>query len=274
MTIAQALKKFPSIESDLLLGHVLKQPKEFLYIHNEELITGPQLKSYLGLAAKRLAGVPAAYLVGYKYFCGLKFKVNRGVLIPRPESEWLVDQAVSNIKKRLKNQKTDRPIKILDMGTGSGCIAISIAKHFSAKEISVLASDISGKALAVAETNAKANKTKIKFIESNQFNKISGQFDIIIANLPYVPEQDYKKFYQNLRYEPVLALKEKADFPLLKRFILNLKNHVRAKSLVLIETDPTAFKYLTKFIKQTLPTVRYKFYKDLHGLNRYARIDS
>ncbi|HEX3099537.1 MAG TPA: peptide chain release factor N(5)-glutamine methyltransferase, partial [Patescibacteria group bacterium] len=87
MTIAQALKKYSKIEADLLLGHVLKQPKEFLYLHGEQKLSPAQLRKFEVFAKKRVAGMPVAYLLGYKYFYGLKFKVNRSVLIPRPESE-------------------------------------------------------------------------------------------------------------------------------------------------------------------------------------------
>ena len=259
MTISEVLKKHPQIEADLLLGHVLHKGKEFLYLNGEKQLTIKQLNHFIDLAVKRKKGLPVAYLVGYKYFHGLKYKVTPDVLIPRPETEWLVDKVIEYCKEFNKSKPQ---AKILDVGTGSGAIAVNVAKYCKAK---VFASDISSKALSVAKINAKANKAKVNFVKSDLFENVKGKFDIIIANLPYVPASDYKKLYKNLRHEPRLALTDgRDDFKLILKFLEQAKLHVTPDGVILLEVDPKTFKYLRPYKPQ--------IFKDIHGLNRFAII--
>lgn len=259
MTIAGALKKYSKIEADLLLGHVLKQSKEFLYMHGAQKLTAAQQKKFEAITTKRKDGVPAAYLLGYKYFYSLKFKVNRSVLIPRPETEWLVDETLKILKTKRSGAK------VLDVGTGSGCIAISIAKNADPKKAKVFASDISAPALKVAMENAKANKVKITFAKRDLLQDVTGKFDIIIANLPYVPVSDYKKFYNNLKHEPKLALTDGYDDSrLIIKLVEQAERHLNTNGILLLEMDPKTTKYLKGY--------KPKIHKDIHGLNRFAEI--
>lgn len=259
MTIAEALKKYKAIEADLLLEHVLKQSKEFLYLNSNKSLTKKQQTDFESLAKKRLKDIPIAYLVGYKYFYGLKFDVNKDVLIPRPESEWLVESALSIASAKLRK---NTEVKILDMATGSGCIAISIKKNLPSTKVKVFASDVSAKALTVAKKNAKSNKVSVKFTKSNLFKDIKDEFDVIIANLPYVPERDYKKLLKNLKHEPKLALTDGGnDFKLINKFLDQAPKHLKNRGVVLIESDP-------KFFKKT--PLHWRIVKDIHGLNRFA----
>lgn len=262
MTVGESLKKYKNIEADLLLSHVLKKTKEFLFMHPEKLLTKTQEKYFTKLAKERQKGLPIAYLLGYKYFYGLKFKVTRDTLIPRPETEWLVENALRVINAKLLKKKT-RGFKVLDMATGSGCIGISIKKSSLNRRIKVTATDVSTKALTIAKANAKANKVRIKFIKSNLFKNIAGKFDLVIANLPYIPISDYKKLYGNLKYEPKLALTDGGDnFKLLNRFLKEAPAHLNERAVVLLEVDP-------KFFKQRNDT-SWRIIKDIHGLNRFA----
>ncbi len=263
MTIAQALKLYPAkIESDILLAHVLKQPKEFLYCETDQKLTKPQEIKFKALAKKRLAGVPVAYLLGYKYFHGLKFIVNRSVLIPRPESEWLVDWVIKLAKPKSK---------ILDVGTGSGCLAVSIAKSMSKAEVTAI--DISPAAIKTAEQNAKLNKTRVEFIRSNLLENTKGRFDVIVVNLPYVPSSDYKKLRVGLQYEPRLALTDGTDrFIIIERLLQQASKQLLPDGIVLLEIDPKAKSVIKKTVKQTFPNSKLEFYKDIRGLVRYAAI--
>lgn len=149
MTIHQALRTYKNVEIDLLLVHVLKQPKEFLYLNPKATLTKQQTAALAALVARRKKGEPVAYIVGYKYFYGLKFKINKNVLTPRPETEWLVEHALN----RIKNKKPH--LAVLDVGTGSGCVAISLAHSLVTYHLSLVttitASDVSSTALKVAE---------------------------------------------------------------------------------------------------------------------------
>lgn len=256
MTISEALKKYSQIEADLLLGHVLNKGKEFLYMHGEKKLTALQQKKFETMTAKRKKGMPVAYLLGYKYFYGLKFKVTPNVLIPRPESEWLVEEVLRLTKSKPK-------VKILDVGTGSGAIAISIAKSSKAR---VFASDISAKALSVAKANAKANNVKVSFIKSDLLKEVKGKFDIIIANLPYVPISDYKNLLKNLKFEPKLALTDgRDDFRLVLNLVEQAKDHLSPQGTLLLEVDPKSFKYLEPY--------QPKAYRDINRLCRFAVIN-
>ncbi len=262
MTIAEALKKYKDVEADLLLGHVLKQSKEFLYLHPAQKLTAPQKANFERITKKRQAGMPAAYLLGYKYFYGLKFKVNRNVLIPRPETEWLVDETLGMIKRRLRTNPT-KALRILDVGTGSGCIAISIAKNVDPRKVKIYATDISLGALTVAKENARENKVKVKFSEHNLLSDVKGKFDVIIANLPYVPISDYQHLNTNLKYEPKNALTDDSEnFILIQRLLSQASKKLSTKGKLMLEIDPKAAVLFTNY-SQVIIT------KDMHGLNRF-----
>ncbi len=263
MTIAEASKKYHKIELELLLAHVLQKPKEFVFLHEETKLIIKQQREVEKLAKLRLQGRPVAYILGYKDFYGLRFKVNRNVLIPRPETEWLVDRAMT----RAALGKA----KILDIGTGSGAIAVSLAKELRSRA-ALEASDISQKALMVAKQNAKNHKVKIKFHHSNLFSNITGKFDIIIANLPYVSTADYRKLRSGLRFEPRGALVAKDNFEIYQDFLKKLPDYTSRGALVLLEMDPKTKKYLQIWQKKYLPTWKISFYKDFNNLWRYAEL--
>jgi len=253
MTIKEALKKYSSIEIEILLSHILGKSKEFLYMNRENKLTIKQLSNLAKLIKRREKGEPIAYILGYKDFCGLRFKVNKDVLIPRPETEELVH-------KVLQVYKAGKPLRILDLGTGSGCIAISILKGLGlrAKGIGVVASDISAKALAIAKQNAKKNIhtrlyecEEINFIKSDLFKNITGKFDVIVANLPYVPLKLLHRFihhkpphpgplpqgeregkavddpFQGLKFEPAFALTDgTSSWQIYRQFFEQVGGHV------------------------------------------------
>ncbi len=275
MTIREVLKKHRQIdETELFLSHLLKMSKAQLIANSTKALTKPQIHKLEQMLKLFNKGMPAAYILGYKYFYGLKFKVNRSVLIPRPESEWLVDKTLSSINTLL-TKNSNKPINILEIGTGSGCIAIALAKQLPANgSAKITASDISDTALTVAKINAKTHKAKIKFVKSNLLSNLQGQFDLIIANLPYVPLRDYQKLYKNLRFEPKLALTDGTnDSTLYIKLLDKLEQRKSLPNFLLFEIDPTTKPLLTKKIKQlalTSPRTRVRFYTDIHKLPRYS----
>jgi release factor glutamine methyltransferase len=154
--------------------------------------------------------IPVQYLLGKTSFYGLDFEVNADVLIPRPETEELVDWIIQSTKYQVRGTKLEdvrRIIKILDIGTGSGCIAIALAKNITNAQ--VFAIDVSEKALATAQKNAEINAVKVTFVEKNilETDDLSEHFDIIVSNPPYVRELEKKEIKKNvLDNEPYLAL--------------------------------------------------------------------
>lgn len=306
MIIQEALKKYLSIEIDLLLSHVLGKPKEFLYLRGADELTRRQADELTRMVKRREKGEPVAYLLGYKDFCGLRFEVNKDVLIPRPETEGLVErvvQALALLKKQAEGlrYKAGRQIKILDLGTGSGAIIISVYKGLRAKGLGLsyefVASDISAKALKVAKANDKnlfpgsalisrrMSAGSIKFVHSDLFENIDGKFDVIVANLPYVPLKLLHRFihhkqklahddpFQGLKYEPAFALTDgSSSWQIYRRFFEQVGAHLSPISIIYLETDPASRKFIERYQKKYLPARQIKFYKDLNHFWRYAEI--
>ncbi len=273
VTIQESLKKYPTIEIDLLLTHVLGKTKEFLYTHPNHKLTIKQFNNLTKLVKRRLKGEPIAYIVGYKYFYGLKFKVTPNVLIPRPETEWLVERSLSILREltAVKNGS----IKVLDLGTGSGNIIISLSSKIqdSSSKINFFASDISKSASNIAKLNSVKHKTKVKFIHSDLFNNVNQKFDLIITNLPYTSTDNYQKLLSDLEYEPKRALTDGTDsWQIYKRFFSQVGNHLRPNGIILLEIDPKAKPFITRYAKHYLPKTKLRFFKDLRSLWRYMEV--
>jgi len=170
------------IDSRALLRAALGVSDAYLVAHPGQPLTEQQHERYLDWVERRRAGEPVAYLAGEREFYSLAFKVTPAVLIPRPETELLVDIALERVPAH-------EPFRVLDLGTGSGCVAIAIAKHRSRAQVT--ATDASRAALAVARENAARHGSGIEFIESDWLKALAGRrFDLIVSNPPYVAEHD------------------------------------------------------------------------------------
>ena len=192
------------IEVQSLLQHVLQVPRAFLLAHPEQILDTKQQTTYDALLLRRLQGEPVAYLLGEREFFGHNFKVTPATLIPRPDTELLVELAL----QRLPQGKVCR---VLDLGTGSGAIALSIAH--SRKDAVVTAVDASEAALEVACENAqRLGVANISFLRSDWFSALDGQyFDLIVSNPPYVADGDAHLTQGDVRFEPLSALASGAD---------------------------------------------------------------
>ncbi len=271
MTIKEVLKKYQATdETELFLSHLLKCSKEDLFLDPNRLVNQGQISLLEAMIKQLNKGKPAAYILGYKYFYNLKFKVDSSTLIPRPESEWLVEKALEFI-----NKTPEQKLNVLDIGTGSGCLAISIAKHTNPAMVKITASDISRKALEIAKTNARTHKVHVNFVYSDLLEKLPDNYDLIIANLPYVPVTDYNKFHTNLKHEPISALTDGTDnFILYEKLLEQLKSRQNLPSMVIFELDPKTKPALEDLLKSYLPQASITFHKDLQGLWRYAILQS
>jgi len=286
MTIKDALIKYQGVEIDLLLSDVLKKSREFLFMHPGFKLSNHNVKKLLSYISRRKKGEPAAYILGYKDFMGIRFKVNKNVLIPRPETEGLVEK-IFNFSARLRYDEVvaggqfsifNEPIKILDIGTGSGNIIISLAtvlsKQYSVNRIKFYGSDVSKKALAVAKANARENRVKIEFIHSDILKNIRILPDIIVANLPYVPAQDYRRLIkQNLKYEPKRAIFARNNgLALIEKLLKQILQFEKHPLLIFLEFDPRQKAQLSKLIKKNLSGAGVKFHRDLSGRWRYVTV--
>jgi release factor glutamine methyltransferase len=191
------------LDARALLRAALGVDSAYLVAHAGDALTGAQRERYLAWIERRRAGEPIAYLTGEREFYSLALKVTPAVLIPRPETEVLVEAAL----ERTPAQATCR---VLDLATGSGCVAVAIALH--RPRARVTAADVSGDALAVARDNAARHGAAIEFVESDWFAALAGRrFDLIVCNPPYVAESDPHLSEGDLRFEPRAALLGGAD---------------------------------------------------------------
>ena len=211
MTIKQALIKgvtllklekvsTPKLKARLLLQYVLKKPRQYLIVYDNQELAKKQEQKYLKYVELVKQGEPIEHITHQKEFMKLNFYVDENVLIPRQDTEVLVEE-VMKIAKKIRAQK------ILDLCTGSGAIAVSLAKYLENVEITAV--DISGKALDIAISNAKNNQVqdKITFVESNLFENLGQEkYDIIVSNPPYIRREEIEKLDREVRKEPRLAL--------------------------------------------------------------------
>lgn len=261
----------PELDARLIIQKILKNSQEKFYSNLNLALSPAQIKKILSLIERRKKQEPIAYILEKKEFFGLDFEVNNKTLIPRPETEWLVEKSLEILKKRFA--VNSERLTILDMGTGSGNIIISIAntfRHF--KQCEYYASDISDKALNIALKNAKNHQADINFIQSDLFKNIERElkFDLIIANLPYVPFEskpttDYRL---PISYEPQKAIFANDNgAEIIKRFLLEVKDRLNNSGTILIELDPRNASEIKNFSKNIFNKVELE--KDLAGFDRY-----
>lgn len=201
--LTQARRQIPASEARLLLGDLLQQSAAWLMAHDELVLDATTAHRFLDWVARRAAGEPVAYLLGHREFYGRDFIVAPGVLIPRPETELLVDEACVEVG-------VGETATILDLGTGSGCVALSIALERPTVEVTAL--DVSPAAVAIARRNAAHLNAPGRILESNWFAAVTGErFDLIVSNPPYIRADDPHLRLGDLRHEPYTALASDDD---------------------------------------------------------------
>lgn len=184
----------------ILMAYTINKPKEYLVINDKEILKEEILQLYNSKIEKIKNGYPLQYITNNQEFMKLNFYVDDNVLIPQPDTEVLVEEVIKICKTKYK----DKQIKVLDLCTGSGAIAISIKKYL--ENVQILATDVSSNALEVAKKNARLNNVEIKFIESNMFEKINSKYDIIVSNPPYIEKEILKTLSKDVQCEPIIAL--------------------------------------------------------------------
>jgi release factor glutamine methyltransferase len=220
-----AASGLPTAEARALLAHVLGAPREALVARPQQAVAASAAHRFAALAARRRAGEPLAYLLGEREFYGRPFAVDANVLVPRPETETLVALALA----RLQAMAAPR---VLDLGTGCGCIAITLA--LQCPHATVVATDASPEALAVARANAQRLGACVSFARGDWYGAIDGRFDLIVSNPPYVAEGD--PHLADLRHEPPLALAAGADgLACLREIVAGAPASLRPGACLLVE---------------------------------------
>lgn len=222
----QASLPLDPLENRILLCHALTLTRVGLITHSERVLNEDEAARLGALVARRQAGEPIAYIVGQREFFGLPFQVTPAVLIPRPDTELIVELTIERLAPRAR---------LLDMGTGSGAIAVSVAH--TRPDAAVTALDVSAEALAVAEANARANQANVRFLRSDWFAALENeQFDLIASNPPYIASGDVHLAQGDLRFEPSGALTDFADgLSALRTIIQGAPAHLVAGGWLLLE---------------------------------------
>lgn len=222
----------PRLDTEVLLAHALGCKRIDLYARHGEEAPEPGRQRFRELVRQRVEGCPVAYLVGRKEFFSLEFPVNRSVLIPRPDTECLVVECLRLAKPMMEPA-------ILDVGTGSGCIAVAVAKHH--KTAHVTAVDLSAEAISLASSNAEKHQVaeRIRFVQGDLLGPIppGERFDFILSNPPYIPHDEIAKLAPGVRdYEPHSALDGGIDgFAVFERLIAAAPAHLKPGGYMLIE---------------------------------------
>ncbi len=275
----------PELDADCLLQYVLACDKTHLLFHRDDGVSDEQAAQFSSYIQARKTGLPIAYLTGSKEFFGYDFFVTPDVLIPKPDTELLVEKALDAIKE--KTNRKERILTICDMCTGSGCVGLSILKACSDMNIvrnefipAVTMADISEKALNIARQNADrlltaAQRSKVKFVRTNLFQMVSGTFDIIVSNPPYIPGWEARELLQDGRSEPLLALDGDIDFMgnptgeddglgIMRNLVPQAAEHLAPKGMLIVEAGEYNAE-MTEYIFRKNGLADTHIYKDLSG---------
>ena len=251
-----------------LLMYMLDENSQLFSNNLSEQLSKEKEDLYFTLIDKHIKeDAPLSHLVGFEYFYDRKFKVTSDVLSPRMETEELIYKVIEYVKKSEKNN-----LKILDLCTGSGVIAITLKKELEDYPVEIIASDVSVAALNIAKENANTNKAEVSFIQSDIFENIKDKFDIIVSNPPYIDYKDRTTMQDNvLNYDPHLALfAEEEGMYFYRRIIEEVKEHLTQDGVIFFEIG---YDQREKIIELSrLNNYNAKVYKDINGRDRMAFI--
>jgi len=248
----------PRLNAEYIISHVLGCKRFDLYVRFEEIVSLENREKIKKMVIERAKSKPLQYVIGETEFYGHRFFVNESVLIPRPETEYLVEKIITEI---------DSYTTILDIGSGSGAIAITLKKELP--YLSITAVDISASALKIATENAKLNQVEIEFIESDIFSKLNTKFDIIVSNPPYIPQKEYEALDKEiLEYEPKLALLAEDDgLYFYRRILSEAKLYLNVNGKIYFEIGYNQSDRIKK-IAENNGFTEIETLKDLNGFDR------
>jgi len=268
-TLQQAIRAMmglsgsPRLDAQLILGHVLDKPREYLIAHPEYVLTDVEQHTFDKLLTLRTKGMPVAYILGSRPFFDRTFILTPHVLIPRPETEHIVEATLEWAKGR-------GPLRIIDVGTGSGAIAVTVAAHLP--DAQVIAADVSHSALMVARENG-ADLTNIRYAQADLLLPFRGPLDVVCANLPYIATGDINML-EVAKFEPHVALDGGFDgMNLIRRMLDQAPGRLATPGLILIEIATDQNEAVIALSQAAFPQAAVSIIKDYAGLDRVVRVE-
>jgi release factor glutamine methyltransferase len=279
----RATSETPRLDAELLLAHVLGWGRARLLAEGRLALTEAQASVFRDLVARRAALEPVAYLIGHKEFFGIDFLIDRRALMPRPETELLVELALGCARRRTKDERpkeTDRAslvvrpssFVIADVGTGSGAIAVALALHLP--EVQIAAIDISPDALALARQNVERHGLagRVRLLRGNLLDPLAAPVDLIVSNPPYTILAEIDEGVR--RYEPHQALDGGADgLDVYRRLLNQAPAKLQPDGVVLLEIGATQAAAVMNLARRAFPDATISVHRDLAGLDRVVVID-
>ncbi len=262
----KSISETPNLDAQLLLGHSMGVSRTWVIGHAHDVITPNVFKNFQSLISQREMGVPLPYILGWWEFYGRRFRVSEEVLIPRPETELLVEVAINYLTQNSARQF------VLDIGTGSGCIAISLAAEMSRLEI--LATDISRNALGLAKENAVKHgvSERIHFVQMDLSTGLSAQPDVVCANLPYIPGEQLQNL-EVANWEPSIALDGGVNgLSQIIDLLDDLPRIVQPGGMILLEVEEKKGDDVRVEARERFPDGKIELHCDLAGKDRLLSI--
>lgn len=300
----EAQQKIDLFDAQVLLAHIIQKPREYVISHPEHILSFFAVWKFKKCVQRRKQGIPLAYITGEKEFFGLNFLVNKHTLVPRPDTEVLVEAVIAEIHTQLQSSQEKNIEKInlclIDVGTGSGCIPVSVVHNFqknACEKMQTFAIDISSQALHIAKINAKKYSAAITFLHGNLLEpiikKIESEFKnknvqsnekyissaslIITANLPYLTQQQFEE-EPSIQHEPHSALVANENgLELYKQLFdqiktLEEKNKINKHWILFIEIDPSQTEELQTYIPTIFPNKATTLIQDYNHQNRVLKL--
>lgn len=278
-SISKALSTYykdPYIYALSVISYVTKMDKQSILVNMDNYLSNKQTDMVSTLKDKLIRGCPLSYILGNIDFYKENYIITKSVLIPRPETELIVEEAITFVNKFNKI----RQLKMLEIGTGSGCISISILNNIKNIDVQIVATDISESALKIAQRNVninlqKSRRSRIMFVEQDILTELPSEcFDLIISNPPYIPLDEYKKLEKSLYYEPEIALTDFSNgLRFYKRLALSVKNNLNTGGMAIFEIHSMNTENTLKVFKEILgKKTILMILKDTFGRDRFLKI--
>ncbi len=269
--LAHAQIDTPRLDAELLLGHLVGSSRAGIYARWNEQLAAPDTERFTALVRRRQQREPIAYIIGSRPFYDTEIVVDPGVLIPRPETEIIVEEALAWCSPRI-----GQTLRVADVGTGSGAMAIVLASHLS--EAHVIGCDISPSALTTARRNIARHQLqdRVHLVRADLLDGVGGSFDVIVANLPYIPSRRLDSLAPDVRdYEPRLALDGGPDgLDVIRRLLAQVDERLQRPGLLLLEIDQGQGEATARLARRFLPGSDVRVLPDLAGLERIVRVES